>query len=197
MATELLTFVRKGGAIPKAYEERLMGPRSLVGSWKNSVSKYRGGYLITKAKPGAVREAVYVIGVKNVLDVNVGVLPGCKFRPDLLAKKDPKTGGHTLPLNESQKPFDLMKPGQIASCCQDLTNEMQEAITMLESPTSKDKEGTKSGLHHEKHIYAEYEAHLEPKAEAPKAEAPKAEAKAPKAEASNAEAPKAEATATN
>jgi len=147
---DVVKFISKGGAIPKAFEERLLGPRCLVSSWKHGATKgiFAGGYLVTKQKPGAIREAVYVLGAIRSLDCSVTVLPGVKYKPELVAEKDSK-GGHTLQLNAAQKPFDLLKPNQIAQLCVELTNEMDMVISMLSTKATTIPAGHTQSAHHE------------------------------------------------
>merc|ERR1712014_338006 len=93
------------------------GRQSLVASWKAKASSSPGGFLITKERPeqSTAREAVYTVIKADQRTAHVGVLKGVKWQPKLLATSD-GAGGWTLPMNEAQKHFDLLKPARVAAC---------------------------------------------------------------------------------
>lgn len=138
-AEALMNFVEKGGVIPKAFEEQFLGSRCLMGNWKVHISKNLFGFLVTKAKPGAEREAVYkvIAADEKTSKLTVAKLSGVKWQPAMLATDD-KMGGWTLPLTgEAQKVFDLLKPGQMSATAMHIDSEIEKMVQTLESPANK------------------------------------------------------------
>eukprot|EP00440_Ansanella_granifera_P003416 gb/GFBE01003711.1/.p1 GENE.gb/GFBE01003711.1/~~gb/GFBE01003711.1/.p1 ORF type:complete len:375 (+),score=96.38 gb/GFBE01003711.1/:1-1125(+) len=143
LASELVRFVRDGGAIPKGLHEKLLGSRSCLNSWKSKAKKQKGGYLVTEERPGCEREAVYILDDSDMMNAKVSKLKGVRWQPAILATKD-GTGAWTLPLNDSQKNFDLIKPAALASCCLDLNQEIDAVLAVLRAPSDKPPEELRS-----------------------------------------------------
>jgi len=139
-AEELMKFLEKGGAIPKDFQEAFMGGRGLLPNWKAQISKNLFGFLVTKEKPGAVREAVYkvVAADEKCSKLSVAKLAGVKFQPNMLATSNGE-GGWQLPLTgEAQKAFDLIKPGQMAATAMHIDSEIEKLVETLESPANQE-----------------------------------------------------------
>jgi len=133
LAEDLMRFMTKGGFVPSGLEQHLLARTSLVDAWKTQAAKYQGALLLPQAGPGRNREAVYKLLSVDNKSAYVGKLPGVKWKPPLLAESD-GNGGWTLPLNDAQKHFDLMKPSQLSRCANNLARELAMFNSCFENP---------------------------------------------------------------